>query len=142
LTPGAADHVLMNPPFSDPARQNVSPDPLRRAAHVAAAPSLAGWIDAAAHLLHSSGRLTMIWRADGLAEALEALAPRFGGIALLPVHGRAGAPAIRVLVRARKASRTPLLLLPGLFLNDAHSRPTEEAEQVLRHAKALPLADE
>ena len=67
-----------------------------------------------ARLLHSAGTLTLIWRADGLAEVLAALDGRFGGIAVLPVHGRAGAPAIRVLVRARKGSRAPLALLPGL----------------------------
>ena len=71
--PGSADHVLMNPPFNDPARQNVSPDPARRAAHAAADGALAAWIDAAAWLLHSAGTLTMIWRADGLAEVLAAL---------------------------------------------------------------------
>ena len=79
---------------------------------------LADWVDAAARLLHSAGTLTLIWRADGLAEVLAALDGRFGGVAVLPVHGRAGQPAIRVLVRARKGSRAPLALLPGLMLND------------------------
>ena len=65
---------------------------------------LRDWIDAAARLLHSAGTLTLIWRADGLAEVLAALERRFGGIAVLPVHGRAGQPAIRVLVRARRAA--------------------------------------
>jgi len=141
LGPDSTDHVLMNPPFNDPARQNVSPDPLRRAAHAAQSTALISWIDAASRLLHSAGTLTMIWRADGLAEVLAALPPRFGAIAILPVHGRAGQPAIRILVRARKAGRAPLVLLPSLVLNDADGRPTAEAERVLRHAEALPLAE-
>jgi len=141
LGPGAADHVLMNPPFNDPARQNVSPDPDRRSAHAAPAASLGAWVDAAAWLLHSAGTLTMIWRAEGLAQVLAALDRRFGGIAILPVHGRAGAPAIRVLVRACKGSRTPLALLPALVLNDRSGRPTAEAEAVLRAAAPLPLAE-
>jgi tRNA1(Val) A37 N6-methylase TrmN6 len=139
LGPGSADHVLMNPPFNDPARQNVSPDVGRRAAHVAPAASLAEWVGAAAWLLHSAGTLTMIWRADGLAHVLAALDERFGGIAVLPVHGRAGEPAIRILVRATKASRAPLVLMPGLALNDAAGRPTAEAESVLRGGAPLPL---
>ena len=118
IGPGSADRVLMNPPFNDPARQNVSPDPGRRAAHAAGDGVLADWVDAAARVLHSAGTLTLIWRADGLAEVLAALDDRFGDIAVLPVHGRAGQPAIRVLVRARKGSRAPLALLPGLMLND------------------------
>ena len=137
LSPGMADHVLMNPPFNDSARQNGSPDPERRAAHATAVGGLAAWVDAAVRLLHSAGTLTLIWRADGLAEALDAIDDRFGGIVILPVHGRAGQPAIRVLVRARKGSRAPLELLPGLALNDADGKPTAEAEAVLRGGAAL-----
>jgi tRNA1(Val) A37 N6-methylase TrmN6 len=139
IPPGAADHVLMNPPFNHPSRQNVSPDPGRRSAHVAADDTLAGWVEAAAGLLHSAGTLTLIWRADGLADVLDALGGRFGDIAVLPVHGRVGQPAIRVLVRARKGSRAPLALLPGLALNDENGRPTGEAEAVMRGGAALPL---
>ena len=42
---GSADRVLMNPPFNNPARQNVSPDPDRRKAHAAGEGLLAslGW---------------------------------------------------------------------------------------------------
>jgi tRNA1(Val) A37 N6-methylase TrmN6 len=139
IAPGMADCVLMNPPFHDPAHQNVSPDPGRRAAHAAGDGALADWIDAAASLLHSAGTLTLIWRADGLAKVLAVLDSRFGGIAVLPVYGRAGQPAIRVLVRANKGSRAPLALLPGLALNDEEARPTAEAEAVLRGGEALPL---
>jgi len=140
IGPGNVDQVLMNPPFNNPSRQNVSPDPDRRAAHAAGEGALAAWIDAAAWVLHSAGTLTLIWRADGLAEVLAALDERFGDVAVLPVHGRAGQPAIRVLVRARKGSRAPLVLLPGLMLNDENGRPTAAAEAVLRNAEALPLA--
>src|SRR3954467_8726094 len=35
LPSDSADRVLMNPPFNDPARTNLSPDPERRRAHVA-----------------------------------------------------------------------------------------------------------
>jgi tRNA1(Val) A37 N6-methylase TrmN6 len=139
LAPGAADRVLMNPPFNDPGRQNVSPDSGRAASHAAPPAALAEWVAAASRLLHSAGTLTMIWRADRLAEALAALGPEFGDIAVLPVHGRAGEPAIRVLIGAAKGSRAPLALLPGLNLNDRAGKPTAEAEAVLRHAQALPL---
>ena len=142
IEPGTADRVLMNPPFRDAARQNLSPDPQRRAAHAAAPGAIAGWVDAAARLMHSAGTLTLIWRADGLAEVLAALDARFGGVAVMPVHGRAGQPAIRILLRASKGSRAPLMLLPGLSLNDEEGRPTAEAEAVLRGAKPLPLIAE
>ena len=101
---------------------------------------LDGWVAAASWVLHSAGTLTLIWRADGLAEVLAALEGGFGDVAVLPVHGRAGLPAIRVLVRARKGSGAPLTLLPGLMLNDEDGKPTAAAEAVLRGAQALPLA--
>jgi tRNA1(Val) A37 N6-methylase TrmN6 len=141
IASGFADRVLMNPPFNDPARQNVSPDPVRRAAHAAGGGLLAQWIAAAERILHSAGGLTLIWRADGLADVLAAVDGGFGEVTVLPVHGRAGAPAIRVLVNARKGSRAPLKLLPGLNLNDEAGRPTEAAEAVLRGAQALPSGD-
>jgi tRNA1(Val) A37 N6-methylase TrmN6 len=58
---------------------------------------------------------------------------------VLPVHPKPGAAAIRVLVRAAKASRAPLALLPGLLLADTDSKPTAAAEAVLRKGEALSL---
>ncbi|HEX5509497.1 MAG TPA: methyltransferase, partial [Pseudolabrys sp.] len=55
LAAGSADRVLMNPPFNDPARQNVSPDAGRRLAHSTAADTLTIWIEAAARLLRTGG---------------------------------------------------------------------------------------
>ena len=141
LTPGAADHVLMTPPFHDASRQNVSPDPGKRLAHAAGQGQLAVWLDAASRVLHSAGSVTLIWRADGLGEVLAALGERFGGVAVRPVYGSAGQPAIRVLVCAHKGSRAPLLLLPGLILNTEDGKPTAEAEAVLRGAEPLAMSD-
>ena len=70
---GEVHHVLMNPPFNDAARQNVSPDPARRQAHVARDDTLPVWVDCASRLLRRHGTLTLIWRATGLGNALAAL---------------------------------------------------------------------
>jgi tRNA1(Val) A37 N6-methylase TrmN6 len=83
----------------------------------------------------------MIWRADGLAHVLASVSKSFGGLVVLPVHGRVGEPAIRILVQATKGSSAPLKLLPGFMLNDRAGRPTAEAEAVLRAAAALPMTD-
>ena len=133
--------VLMNPPFNDAARHRLSPDARRRRAHAAAPSTLAAWIRTAARLLRPRGTLSLIWRADGLEQALCALAPAFGAVTLLPLHPKPGAPAIRILLCATKASRAPLAILPGLLLNDRAGRPTAEAEAVLRGGRALALGD-
>jgi tRNA1(Val) A37 N6-methylase TrmN6 len=139
FSPNSVDRVLMNPPFHDARRQNVSPDPGRRLAHVGAPGLLARWIDTAAWLLKSRGVLTLIWRADGLDDVLGALRPVFGDIAVLPVLPRAGAPAIRVLVRAVKAGSGTQMDHPPLALNDEHGQPTLAAEAVLRGGKTLDI---
>jgi tRNA1(Val) A37 N6-methylase TrmN6 len=137
LEPGCADCVLMNPPFNAP--QNVSPHPGRRLAHAAGDGTLQRFTAAAVRLLRPNGTLTLIWRADGLAEVLAALADEFGAVAVKPVYPKPGAPAIRVLVRAVKASRARLILLPGLVLADSDKAPTAEAEAILRDGAELPM---
>lgn len=139
LSPGAFARVLMNPPFNDPAGRHVSPDASRRRAHVASPGGLSPWLRSAERLLKSRGTLTLIWRADRLAEALAALAHGFGAVTVLPVHSRPDAAAIRVLIRATKGSRSPLALLPGFVLTDEAGGPTAQAEAVLRGGHALPL---
>jgi tRNA1(Val) A37 N6-methylase TrmN6 len=137
LAAGSAARVLMNPPFNLP--DNPSPDPVRRTAHATAPGSLLQWVRTAARLLAPRGVLTLIWRADGLPDVLAALSVGFAALAVLPVHPKPAAPAIRVLVRAVKGSRAPLVILPGLVLNDRAGRPTAEAEAVLRDNAALPM---
>jgi tRNA1(Val) A37 N6-methylase TrmN6 len=143
LPPQCARHVLMNPPFNDPLRQNASPDAGRRHAHMASRGTLAQWIGRAGQLLAPSGTLALIWRADGLADVLAALDAQFGDVAVLPVHPRPDAAAIRILVRATKGSGAPLTLLPGLMLNDADGKPSAEAEAILRKGAPLrPITNE
>jgi tRNA1(Val) A37 N6-methylase TrmN6 len=139
LAAGSFARVLMNPPFNEANRQNVSPNARRRLAHAAAPGTLAAWTRTAARLLADGGALTLIWRADDLAQVLAALGA-FGAIALMPVHPKPDAPAIRILARAIKGARAPLQLLPGLTLNDADGRPSAQAEAVLRDGEDLPLA--
>jgi tRNA1(Val) A37 N6-methylase TrmN6 len=136
LAAGSCARVLMNPPFNDPERQNVSPDAQRRLAHLGSGETLAAWINRAAFLLSFSGTLTLIWRAEGLADVLFASAA-FGGIAVLPIFPRPGAAAIRIIVSATKGSRAPLAVLPGLTLNNAEGKPSAAAEAVLRDGAAL-----
>jgi tRNA1(Val) A37 N6-methylase TrmN6 len=133
-----ADHVLMNPPFN--VAYNPSPHRGRRLAHVGTDDTLGRWVETAAWLLRPAGALTLIWRADALDAVLAALAKAFGGLSILPIHPKPGAPAIRVLLRAVKESRAPLTLLPGLVLTDANGQPAREAEAVLREGGVLALS--
>jgi tRNA1(Val) A37 N6-methylase TrmN6 len=140
LMPDSADVVLMNPPFNDGLRHRASPDKARETAHIALPGMLENWIHAARRILKSDGVLTLIWRADGIAEALAALSRGFGSLAILPVHSEAGKPAIRVLVRAVKGGKAPARLHNGLVLNKEPGMPNKEVADVLAGNRTLPLA--
>lgn len=140
LPPDSADAILMNPPFNDPARHRASPDKAREIAHVATDETLVTWVHAARRVLKSNGVLTMIWRADGIADVLAALDRGFGSLALMPVHGDASTPAIRILVRAVKGGRAPAAIHPGIALRDAGGAPDAHIQQVLAGHAALPWA--
>lgn len=139
LVSGSADRVLMNPPFHDVRRHNVSPDSRRRLAHTAEANLLHDWAAVAARLLKPGGVLSLIWRADESGRVTETLAAEFGALVLLPVVPRAGAEPIRVLMRATKGARGEPARLPPLILNDAQGKPTPAADAVLREGQSLTL---
>jgi tRNA1(Val) A37 N6-methylase TrmN6 len=138
LAPDSLDVVLMNPPFNDAARHRASPQ--KALAHVATATTLESWIHAARRTLKSGGVLTLIWRADGLAEVLAALDRGFGSIAMMPVHGHPTMPAIRVLVRATKGGKAPLQIHPALMLNNESGVPDKQLGDVLAGKGILSLA--
>src|SRR6202051_2110968 len=131
LSVDSADVVLMNPPFNDPARHRASPDKAREIAHVATPATLESWIHAGRRILKTGGVLTLIWRAEGLAEVLAALGRGFGSVAILPVHSDANMPAIRVLIRAIKGGKAPLQMHAALMLNDESGVLNKQVQDVL-----------
>jgi tRNA1(Val) A37 N6-methylase TrmN6 len=138
LAPASFDLVLTNPPFNNPARHNASPDLTRRTAHVGS--SLTSWIEIAARLLRHLGSLTLIFRADGLADVVTLLQADFGSITVVPVYPKPTSAAIRIIVGAIKGGRGPFTLRPGLLLNDDRG-PTSAAEAILRDGVTLTLQD-
>lgn len=140
LTPGSVDHVLMNPPFNDPARQQSSPDARRRLAHVASADLLPQWVAAARDLLRPDGSLTMIWRAEE-DEVLAALRD-FPSIALIPVVPLPGKPPIRLIARARPGAGRLEQRCRPLLLNSEAGEPSAAAEAILRAAEPLAFVAE
>jgi len=141
LTPDSVDAVLMNPPFNDAARHRASPDVARASAHVAGTTTLEDWVHAARRILKSGAALTLIWRADGIAEVLAALARGFGSLMIQPVHADAGSPAIRLLIRGVKGGKAPARVLSSLMLNDESGLPNKRVAEMLSGKRVLPLAN-
>jgi tRNA1(Val) A37 N6-methylase TrmN6 len=140
LAPDSVDVVLMNPPFNDATRHRVSPDKARELAHVASAVTLESWLHAGRRILRSGGVLSLIWRADGLAEVLAALDLGFGSVAIQPVHANGNSPAIRILIRAIKGGKAPAQLFAALLLNDESGMPNKQVADILAGKGVLPLA--
>ena len=141
LAPDSVDVVLMNPPFNDSTRHRVSPDKARGIAHVATATTLSNWVRASRRVLKSKGVLTLIWRADGIAEVLAALDHGFGSLEILPVHGDVKAPANRILIRATKGGRAPAQIHSALMLNDESGVPNKWVQEILAGRGSLLLAN-
>ncbi len=131
-------HVFANPPYHSP-DGTASPDTQREAAKRGGPDLLAAWCRAMAALLRPRGTLTLILPAARFASAATALqASCCGSVTLCPLWPREGQAAKLVLVQARRDSRGPDRVTPGLVLHGTHGF-TAAAEAVLRDGAALPL---
>ena len=133
----AFDHVLMNPPYLADTSTHVSPDPDRALATMEAGADLRRWLKYGHDALRHKGYLTLIHRADRLADVIKSLSANLGGVTVLPLWPREGEDAKRVIIQARKGVRTPARILPGLVIHESDGSYTEAASAVL---KGAPLA--
>jgi tRNA1(Val) A37 N6-methylase TrmN6 len=139
LSPGSFDHVMANPPFIERGRGSEAPNPAKTAANIEGEAAIGDWVRFALVMVRAKGTVTFIHRADRIDALLGQLAGRAGGIVIFPLWPRAGQPAGRVLVQARKQIAAPARLAAGLVLHEADGRFTAAAEAVLRGGEALVL---
>jgi tRNA1(Val) A37 N6-methylase TrmN6 len=79
-----------------------------------------------------------VHRSDRLADILALLSDGAGSVRIRPIQPFADQPAKRVLVRAFKGGRAPLVLLPPLVLHARNgAKHTPEAEAILRGEATL-----
>lgn len=133
------DHAVSNPPYFDDPGALRSPAPRKRGAWMAD-DGLAAWTRFLLKAVREGGTITVIHRADRLADLLVLLGDTGGSFAVRPVHAFADEPAKRVLVRAVKTGKAPLRLLPALVLHDRQGgKHTAAAEAILRGEASLPF---
>lgn len=126
------DAVMANPPFFDDPATLRAPSPAKRGAWMADA-GLAVWVDFLLAAARDGGSITLIHRADRLADLLAALGAKAGSFAVRPVHPFADQPAKRVLVRAVRGGKAPLRLLPPLVLHEREGgKHAAQVEAILR----------
>ena len=139
LAPGSFDHVMANPPYLRRGRAQAPADEGRAAANVEDEAGLGDWIGFCLAMARQGGTVTLIHRAERLDELLGELSAGAGEIVVFPLWPGGGKPASRVIVRARPGVASPLRLSAGLVLHRADGDYTDEAEAVLRSARALEL---
>jgi len=133
------DHVMANPPHLEAARAVPSPEAGRRAARIEGPARLIHWIEFGRARVRPHGTLTLVHRAERLADLLACLGGFAGGIVVFPLWPGGAKPAKRVIVRAEVGSAKPLRLAPGMVLHASDGAYTREAEAILRHGAALEL---
>lgn len=140
------EHVIANPPYYPAGSRTVAADKGREGGLGEVTP-LAMWVEVAARRCLPRGHVTMIQRADRLADLLAAMQARLGSIRVLPIAPRTGRDAALVIVQARAQGRSALRLHAPLVLHDgaAHDGDREsytpQVRAVLRDAAALCWPD-
>lgn len=131
------DAVMSNPPFFDDPAALRAPAPEKSGAWMADG-GLAAWTAFCLKAVREGGTITLIHRADRLADLLALLAPKAGSFRIRPVAPFADVPAKRVILRAIKTGKAPLVLLPPLVLHDREGTGhSAAAEAILRGDAAL-----
>ncbi|WP_043358915.1 tRNA1(Val) (adenine(37)-N6)-methyltransferase [Belnapia sp. F-4-1] len=135
------DHAFANPPFWPGGTP--PPEPGREVMTHATgeAAGLGDWARFLAAPLARRGTLSLILPAARLDAGMAALAGAgCAGTLLLPFWPREGVAARRVLLQARRESRGPARIAPGLVLHGPGEGFSPAAEAVLRDAAALDLS--
>ena len=126
------DAVMANPPFFDDPGAIRGPAPEREGAYLADG-GLEVWTRFMLKAVREGGSVTLIHRADRLADILALLGQGAGSFRIRPVLPFADEPAKRVLVRAIKTGKAPLALLPAVVLHDRDgAKHTPQVEAILR----------
>ena len=130
------DSAFANPPFFDDPNTLRGPAPERRGAWLAD-DGLSAWTAFLVAVVRPGGRVTIVHRADRLADLLQLLGEGAGSLQVRSIHPRVDEPAKRVLVRAVKGGRAPLRLLSPLILHDAEGAPTAASQAIFQGKAAL-----
>jgi tRNA1(Val) A37 N6-methylase TrmN6 len=131
------NHVIANPPFYMHGRARLSKDGRNARSRAMREGGLDSWLRFLAAAAKPGGTATVIHTAEALPGLLSAFEGRFGGLRLTPLHPKAGAPAIRVILCGIKGSRAPFCIAPAIVLHEEDGTPSPIAKAILRDGARL-----
>jgi len=141
VPPTGFAHAYSNPPFWEAGSGTQSPEAGKATANHETRATVEEWIADLAGRTRHRGTITVIYpaaRLDGLVAALEKVA---GDMTILPLWPKRDREAKRLIVQGRVGSKGSSRLLPGLVLHNDDGTYSDDAEAILRHGEASPLAE-
>ncbi len=129
------DAVMANPPFFDDPDELRGPAPEKSGAWMADG-GLEAWTGFLLKAVREGGTITVIHRADRLGDLLSLLGAKAGSFRIRPIHPFADQPAKRVLIRAIKTGKAPLVLLPPLVLHERDGGKHSAAAEAIQRGDA------
>ena len=126
------DYVIANPPFHKNTGTR-STNRHRSLAHTGDGLPLTDWLKKAIWACKSKGYVSFVTRADRIDEFISFLnTSKMGEVTLYPIWPVQGAPANRIIISARKDSKTGSILLPGITLHNTDGSLTSNASLAMK----------
>ncbi len=135
LKPCSFSHVVTNPPYA--LADMPSPNSSKATAHNFGAENLQKWLDFCIKMLKPQGHFYIINRTEALEDIIAHISGRLGKIEVFPLYSKDGQSAKRIIIRAQKDSKAPLILHSGVLVHQTTGAYTPKAEEVLRQGKEL-----
>lgn len=129
------DVVITNPPYY---KGNCSPDKIKAKAHSEQGLDLKEWIKASIKRLRTQGTFAIIHKADRLDDIISALKENaMGGIELFLLYSKKGEVTNRIIIKAIKSSKTPVVIHPPIILHNKDGEYTIKAKSILEDGKSI-----
>jgi tRNA1(Val) A37 N6-methylase TrmN6 len=137
LSGGTFAHVMANPPYFEHEKTRPSPYESKAISNQEGSATLEQWLRFCLLMIKPKGTITFIYRAERIDELMSYFYNKLGDIKIMPLWPCYQKSAKLVLIKGVKGSYGKCELLRGLSLHQPNGYYTNEAEEILRNAKAL-----
>ena len=128
-------HVITNPPYSS--EDMPSPNASKATAHNFKFEDLKRWLDFCIKMIKPQGMFYIINRAEALEDIISCISGKLGAIEVFPLYSKQGQKAKRVIIRAKKDSKTPLVIHSPIIVHDDDGSYSYKAEEILRKGESI-----
>ena len=134
IKPCSFQHVISNPPYTD--HDMPSPNASKAQAHNHTNFNLEAWVQFCIKMLAPQGMFYMINRAEAIDDILYSIHKKLGAVKIIPLFTKEQIKAKRVMIVAKKDSKTPTEILPAFTVHTENGY-TDKAFDILRSGKSF-----